>query len=56
MRHWYLSLYMGGCSVYQSRIDTVSSHDDGHIGDRNMQRRENKYIKKYVHLVGLICK
>ena len=44
MRHWYLSLCMGGCSVccsiqsdkYQCRIDTVSSPDDGHIDVRNM--------------------
>ena len=41
---------------YQCRVDTVSSPDNGHIDARNMQRRENKYTKKYVHLVGLICK
>ena len=41
---------------YQCRIDTVSSPDDGHIDARNMYRRENKYTKNCVHLVGLICK
>jgi len=40
----------------QCRIDTVISPDDGHIDVRNMSRRENKYIKKYVYLFGLICK
>jgi len=41
---------------YQCRIDTVSSPDDGRIDARNMYRRGNKYIKKYVYQVGLICK
>ena len=41
---------------YHYRIDTVSSPDDGHVIARNMYRRENKYIKKYVNLTGLICK
>ena len=48
MRHWYFSLCVGGCLVWQTRqpptqskkypcrIDTVSSPDDGHIVARNM--------------------
>jgi len=41
---------------YQCRIHTVHSPDDGHIDDRNMYSSENRYIERYVHLVGLICK
>ena len=59
MRHWYFSLYMGGCLVcrpdshpaiqsekYQCRIDTVSSPDDGHTVARIMLRIWNKYTKQ----------
>ena len=42
VRHWYFSLCMVGClvcrpdKIYQCRIDTVSSPDDGHLVARNM--------------------
>ena len=66
MRHWCLSLCMGGVrsadqtpliqsDKYQCRIDTVIP-DDGHMDARNMYRKEINISSIIVHLVGLICK
>jgi len=56
MRHWQTEQPPIQNDKYQCRIDTASSPDDGHTDARNIYKRENKYIKKHVQLVGSICK
>jgi len=40
----------------RSRIDTVFSPDDGHIGSRNMYRKAINILRKFVHIVDSIYK
>jgi hypothetical protein len=38
------------------RVGTVFSPDDGHIVAQNMYRKAKNILRKFVHLVGSICK